>query len=93
MIRSSSGDDDFFTWALSVRITLRTEDDVRRGGRMLHRALGGDHLGASLALLCGSLCEVGATRFHRRPRLDERAPLVLYIALLAAARRSLARSR
>src|SRR3954465_8543675 len=30
---------------------------VPRGGPPVHRALGGDHLGASLALLCGSLCE------------------------------------
>jgi geranylgeranyl diphosphate synthase type I len=33
------------------------QDDVRRGGPTLHRALGGDHLAASLAVLCGSLCE------------------------------------
>jgi len=36
------------------------QDDVRRGGPTLHRALGGDHLAASLALLCGSLCEAWA---------------------------------
>ena len=36
------------------------EDDVRRGGPTLHRALGSDHLAASLALLCGSLCEAWA---------------------------------
>jgi geranylgeranyl diphosphate synthase, type I len=36
------------------------QDDVRRGGPTLHRALGGDHLAVSLALLCGSLCEAWA---------------------------------
>src|SRR5690349_13869822 len=33
------------------------QDDVRRGGPTMHRSLGGGHLGASLALLSGSLCE------------------------------------
>jgi len=36
------------------------EDDFRRGGPTMHRALGGDHLAGSLALLCGSLCEAWA---------------------------------
>ena len=35
-------------------------DDLRRGGPTLHRSLGGDHLGASLAVLLGSLCQAWA---------------------------------
>lgn len=42
---------------LLIHDDFMDQDDVRRGGPTLHRALGGDHLGASLALLCGSLCE------------------------------------
>src|SRR5438874_12226522 len=42
---------------LLIHDDFMDRDDVRRGGPTLHRALGGDHLGASLALLCGSLCE------------------------------------
>lgn len=35
-------------------------DDLRRGGPTLHNSLGGDHLGGSLALLLGSLCQAWA---------------------------------
>ncbi len=42
---------------LLIHDDFMDQDDVRRGGPTLHRALGGDHLAASLALLCGSLCE------------------------------------
>src|SRR5207245_2500542 len=42
---------------LLIHDDFMDQDDVRRGGPTLHRALGGDHLGASLALLCGRLCE------------------------------------
>ena len=35
-------------------------DDLRRGGPTLHRSLGGDHLGSSLAVLLGSLCQAWA---------------------------------
>jgi len=42
---------------LLIHDDFMDQDDVRRGGPTLHRALGGDHLGASVALLCGSLCE------------------------------------
>lgn len=42
---------------LLVHDDFMDQDDVRRGGPTLHRALGGDHLGASLAILCGDLCE------------------------------------
>ena len=45
---------------LLIHDDFMDQDDVRRGGPTLHRALGGDHLGASLALLCGSLCEAWA---------------------------------
>jgi geranylgeranyl diphosphate synthase type I len=45
---------------LLIHDDFMDQDDVRRGGPALHRALGGDHLGASLALLCGSLCETWA---------------------------------
>jgi geranylgeranyl diphosphate synthase type I len=36
---------------LLIHDDFMDQDDVRRGGPTLHRALGGDHLGASLALL------------------------------------------
>ena len=42
---------------LLIHDDFMDQDDVRRGGPTLHRALGGDHLGSSIALLCGSLCE------------------------------------
>jgi len=42
---------------LLIHDDFMDQDDVRRGGPTLHRALGGDHLASSLALLCGSLCE------------------------------------
>jgi geranylgeranyl diphosphate synthase type I len=42
---------------LLVHDDFMDQDDVRRGGPTLHRALGGDHLGTSLAILCGDLCE------------------------------------
>src|SRR3954451_923194 len=42
---------------LLIHDDFMDQDDVRRGGPTMHRALGGDHLGASLALLAGSLCE------------------------------------
>src|SRR5438094_9598358 len=42
---------------LLIHDDFMDQDDVRRGGPTLHRALGADHLGASVALLCGSLCE------------------------------------
>ncbi len=42
---------------LLIHDDFMDQDDVRRGGPTVHRALGGDHVGASLALLCGSLCE------------------------------------
>src|SRR5207302_2325069 len=42
---------------LLIHDDFMDQDDVRRGGPTLHRALGGDHLAASIALLCGSLCE------------------------------------
>jgi len=42
---------------LLIHDDFMDQDDVRRGGPTLHRALGGDHLAASLALLAGSLCE------------------------------------
>jgi geranylgeranyl diphosphate synthase type I len=42
---------------LLIHDDFMDQDDVRRGGPTLHRALGGDRLGASLALLAGSLCE------------------------------------
>jgi geranylgeranyl diphosphate synthase type I len=45
---------------LLIHDDFMDQDDVRRGGPTLHRALGGDHLGASLALLSGSLCEAWA---------------------------------
>ena len=35
-------------------------DDLRRGGPTLHKSLGGDHLGDSLAILLGSLCQAWA---------------------------------
>ena len=35
-------------------------DDLRRGGPTLHNSLGGDHLGGSLAILLGSLCQAWA---------------------------------
>jgi geranylgeranyl diphosphate synthase, type I len=42
---------------LLIHDDFMDQDDVRRGGPTLHRALGGDHLGTSLAVLCGDLCE------------------------------------
>src|SRR5205085_4840681 len=45
---------------LLIHDDFMDQDDVRRGGPTLHRALGGDHLASSLALLCGSLCEAWA---------------------------------
>ena len=42
---------------LLIHDDFMDQDDVRRGGPTLHRALGGDHLGQSLAILCGDLCE------------------------------------
>jgi geranylgeranyl diphosphate synthase type I len=42
---------------LLIHDDFMDQDDVRRGGPTLHRALGGDHLAASLAVLSGSLCE------------------------------------
>ena len=45
---------------LLIHDDFMDQDDVRRGGPTLHRALGGDHLAASLAVLCGSLCETWA---------------------------------
>lgn len=42
---------------LLIHDDFMDQDDVRRGGPTMHEALGGDHLGASLALLAGSLCE------------------------------------
>ena len=42
---------------LLIHDDFMDQDEVRRGGPTLHRALGGDHLASSLALLCGSLCE------------------------------------
>jgi len=45
---------------LLIHDDFMDQDDVRRGGPTLHRALGADHLGSSLALLSGSLCEAWA---------------------------------
>src|SRR5207248_4705797 len=45
---------------LLIHDDFMDQDDVRRGGPTLHRALGADHLGSSLALLAGSLCEAWA---------------------------------
>ena len=45
---------------LLIHDDFMDQDDVRRGGPTLHKALGGDHLGSSLALLCGSICEAWA---------------------------------
>ena len=45
---------------LLIHDDFMDQDDVRRGGPTLHRALGGDHHAASIALLCGSLCETWA---------------------------------
>ena len=45
---------------LLIHDDFMDQDDTRRGGPTLHRALGGDHLAASVALLCGSLCEAWA---------------------------------
>jgi geranylgeranyl diphosphate synthase type I len=42
---------------LLIHDDFMDQDDVRRGGPTLHRALGGDHLGTSVAILCGDLCE------------------------------------
>lgn len=42
---------------LLIHDDFMDQDDVRRGGPTLHRALGGDHLATSIAVLCGSLCE------------------------------------
>jgi geranylgeranyl diphosphate synthase, type I len=42
---------------LLIHDDFMDQDDLRRGGPTLHRALGGDHLAVSLSLLCGSLCE------------------------------------
>jgi geranylgeranyl diphosphate synthase type I len=42
---------------LLIHDDFMDQDEVRRGGPTLHRALGGDHLAGSLALLLGSLCE------------------------------------
>jgi geranylgeranyl diphosphate synthase type I len=42
---------------LLIHDDFMDQDDVRRGGPTLHRALGGDHHADSIALLCGSLCE------------------------------------
>ncbi|HUJ26908.1 MAG TPA: polyprenyl synthetase family protein [Myxococcales bacterium] len=45
---------------LLIHDDFMDQDDTRRGGPTLHRALGGDHLADSIALLCGSLCEAWA---------------------------------
>lgn len=45
---------------LLIHDDFMDQDEVRRGGPTLHRALGGDHLACSLAVLCGSLCEAWA---------------------------------
>ena len=45
---------------LLIHDDFMDRDDVRRGGPTLHRSLGGDHLGGSLALLLGSLCQAWA---------------------------------
>jgi geranylgeranyl diphosphate synthase type I len=45
---------------LLIHDDFMDHDDVRRGGPTMHRALGGDHLADSIALLCGSLCEAWA---------------------------------
>ena len=42
---------------LLIHDDFMDQDEVRRGGPTLHRALGGDHLAAGLAILLGSLCE------------------------------------
>lgn len=42
---------------LLIHDDFMDQDDTRRGGPTLHAALGGDHLAASIALLCGSICE------------------------------------
>lgn len=45
---------------LLIHDDFMDRDDVRRGGPTLHRSLGNDHLGASLAILLGSLCQAWA---------------------------------
>ncbi|HEY6907892.1 MAG TPA: polyprenyl synthetase family protein [Myxococcales bacterium] len=56
---------------LLVHDDFMDQDEVRRGGPTLHRALGGDHLGTSLAILCGDLCESWAYQLF-----GEASPLV-----------------
>jgi geranylgeranyl diphosphate synthase type I len=45
---------------LLIHDDFMDRDELRRGGPTLHRALGGDHLGNSLAVLLGSLCQAWA---------------------------------
>ena len=68
---------------LLIHDDFMDQDDVRRGGPTLHRALGGDHLGASIALLCGSLCESWAYQlllgFGRKSGEREAAKIVALV--------------
>ncbi len=45
---------------LLIHDDFMDRDELRRGGPTLHRSLGDDHLGGSLALLLGSLCQAWA---------------------------------
>ncbi len=45
---------------LLIHDDFMDRDELRRGGPTLHRSLGGDHLGGSLAVLLGSLCQAWA---------------------------------
>ena len=45
---------------LLIHDDFMDRDELRRGGPTLHRSLGGDHVGGSLALLLGSLCQAWA---------------------------------
>ena len=45
---------------LLIHDDFMDRDELRRGGPTLHRSLGGDHAGGSLALLLGSLCQAWA---------------------------------
>ncbi len=42
---------------LLIHDDFMDRDELRRGGPTLHRSLGGDHIGGSLAVLLGSLCQ------------------------------------
>ena len=58
---------------LLIHDDFMDRDELRRGGPTLHRSLGGDHLGGSLALLLGSLCQAWAYELVLRHRDGGRA--------------------